>query len=36
MKHKFQFHKGTIKTKDDDYLYCHFKSFQFHKGTIKT
>ena len=32
---KFQFHKGTIKTFDVEYVIV-APSFQFHKGTIKT
>ena len=32
----FQFHKGTIKTKDEVKKRITECSFQFHKGTIKT
>ena len=32
----FQFHKGTIKTKQVYRLYRKHLIFQFHKGTIKT
>ena len=33
---RFQFHKGTIKTRHHRYTLYHFPKFQFHKGTIKT
>ncbi len=33
---KFQFHKGTIKTKYRQPLGKLYSLFQFHKGTIKT
>ena len=33
---KFQFHKGTIKTKSTLRYISAKKAFQFHKGTIKT
>ena len=33
---KFQFHKGTIKTRRQRYKDKEGKTFQFHKGTIKT
>ena len=32
----FQFHKGTIRTEDFDYLTIELTEFQFHKGTIRT
>ena len=32
----FQFHKGTIKTRDWLEFYSDQQPFQFHKGTIKT
>ena len=32
----FQFHKGTIKTKDRYTISSTSFQFQFHKGTIKT
>ena len=32
----FQFHKGTIRTKDFKKMCSLAKSFQFHKGTIRT
>ena len=32
----FQFHKGTIKTKEYKTTFRYFTVFQFHKGTIKT
>ena len=35
-KLKFQFHKGTIKTKRGTPRSCCANQFQFHKGTIKT
>ena len=32
----FQFHKGTIKTYDNENIPYLVNTFQFHKGTIKT
>ena len=32
----FQFHKGTIRTSDDETEFITDKKFQFHKGTIRT
>ena len=32
----FQFHKGTIRTGDDNVLKVTDRTFQFHKGTIRT
>ena len=32
----FQFHKGTIKTKEALDMVQGYLKFQFHKGTIKT
>ena len=33
---EFQFHKGTIKTMEQEGKATARKIFQFHKGTIKT
>ena len=32
----FQFHKGTIETRDGIIVNLHLIEFQFHKGTIET
>ena len=36
LPHKFQFHKGTIKTYKSGGVIEQTIKFQFHKGTIKT
>ena len=33
---EFQFHKGTIRTKEGKEVQLPFSLFQFHKGTIRT
>ena len=33
---QFQFHKGTIRTKQTTKEICSGTKFQFHKGTIRT
>ena len=32
----FQFHKGTIRTDNEEYRKHNLYQFQFHKGTIRT
>ena len=36
MRHIFQFHKGTIRTRIRGQIINIAKRFQFHKGTIRT